>query len=32
MKGQLKLHLFYEYQLNAYLTVDSVVKLSQKMN
>ena len=32
MKGKHKLYILYEYQLNIYLTVDSVVKLSQKMN
>ena len=26
MKGKPKLHILYEYQLNTYLTVDSVVK------
>ena len=26
MKGKPKLHIFYECQLNTYLTVDSVVK------
>ena len=26
MKGKLKLHILYEYQLKIYLTVDSVVK------
>ena len=32
MKGKPILHTLYKYQLNIYLTVDSVVKLSQKMN
>ena len=32
MKGKPKLHLLYDYQLNIYLTVDSVFKYSQKMN
>ena len=32
MKGKSILHILYEYELNIYLTVDSVVKLSQKMN
>ena len=31
MKGQPKLHILYKYQLNTYLIVDSVVKLSQKI-
>ena len=26
MKGKPKLHILYDYQLNIYLTVDSVVK------
>ena len=30
MKGKSKLNVLYEYQLNIYLTVDSVIKLSQK--
>ena len=30
MKGKPILHIRYEYQLNIYLTVDSVVKQSQK--
>ena len=32
MKGKPKLHILYDYQLNIYLTVDSVFKYSQKMN
>ena len=32
MKGKPKLHILSEYKLNNYLTVDSVLKLSQKMN
>ena len=32
MKGKPKLHILCDYQLNIYLTVDSVVKLSQKIN
>ena len=32
MKGKPKLDILYEYQLNIYLTVDSVAKLSQKIN
>ena len=32
MKGKPKLHILYEYQLNTYLTVDYVVKKSQKIN
>ena len=32
MKGKHELYIFYEYQLNIYLTVDSVVKSSQKLN
>ena len=32
MKGESILLIYYEYQLNIYLTVGSVVKLSQKMN
>ena len=32
MKGKPKLHILYEYQLNTYLTVHSVVKQSQKIN
>ena len=32
MKGKPTLHILYEYQLNTYLTVDSVVKQLQKMN
>ena len=32
MKGKPKLHILYGYQLNIYLTVDSVLKKSQKMN
>ena len=31
MKGKPKLHIFYEYQLHTYLTVDSVIKLSDKL-
>ena len=31
MKVTPKLHILYEYQLNIYSTVDSVVKLSQKV-
>ena len=31
MKGKPKLHILYEYQLNNYLTVGSVVKSSQKL-
>ena len=32
MKSKPKLHILYTYQLNIYLTVDFVVKKSQKMN
>jgi len=32
MKGKAKLHLLCDYQLNIYITVDSVVKQPQKMN
>ena len=32
MNGKPKLHILYEYQPNIYLTVDSVVKWSQKMS
>ena len=32
MKGKPKLNILYDYQLNIYLTVDSVFKKSQKMN
>ena len=32
MKVKPKLHIIDEYQLNIYLTVDSVAKKSQKMN
>ena len=32
MKDKPKLHILYDYQLNIYLTVDSVFKYSQKMN
>ena len=32
MKGKPKLHILYEYQLTNYLTVDYVVKSSQKIN
>ena len=32
IKGKPKLHILYDYQLNIYLTVDSVFKKSQKMN
>ena len=32
MKAKPKLNILYEYQLNIYLTVDSVVKYSQKMD
>ena len=32
MKGKPKLHILYDYQLNIYITVDSVFKYSQKMN
>ena len=31
MKGMPKLHVLYDHQLNTYLTVDSVAKLSQKL-
>ena len=30
MKGKPKLHILYDYQLNIYLTVNSVFKYSQK--
>ena len=32
MTGEPKLHILCDYQLNIYLTVDSVFKYSQKMN
>ena len=32
MEGTPELHILHEYQLNIYLTVDSVAKKSQKMN